>query len=48
MSIPAPKHGPRWKGYVAIIIIVVAATILVWAFLKDSARILRDWQTGRW
>ena len=48
MSIPAQKHGHRWKGYVAVTIIVVAAAVLAWMFLKDSARILRDWQMGRW
>jgi hypothetical protein len=48
MSILGQKHGHRWQGYVTVAVIVVAATILVWMFVEVSARILTNWQTGRW
>jgi hypothetical protein len=48
MSILAQKHGHRWQGYVAVTIIVVAAAIFVWMFLKDSARLLTDLPARRW
>jgi hypothetical protein len=41
-------HHNQWSGYATVATILAAAAIFVWMFLRDSARILTNWQTGRW
>jgi hypothetical protein len=37
-----------WPGYVTVASILAAGAMFVWIFLKDAAKILTNWQTGRW
>jgi hypothetical protein len=37
-----------WPGYATIASIMAAGVLLIWMFLKDTAKILTNWQTGQW
>ena len=41
-------HHHTFPSYVTIAGILAAGAWLVWMFLQDTAKILTNWQTGRW
>lgn len=44
----AHKHLQAWLGHITFASVSVAIAVLAWILLKNWARILTDWQVGRW
>jgi hypothetical protein len=42
------KHREKWRSYAGIACLFLVVAISVWIFIKDGARILTEFEMGRW